>query len=98
MAGATAPTCEEILFRGFLLNRVALLLGGGASATGIAVIAQAMLFGSLHFYAGPQACAHAAYFALLMGLAYLAGGRNLWPLIMVHGIWNTVAIWSVYSG
>jgi uncharacterized protein len=88
---------EEFLFRGFLLNRIAAVLGGGILATAIGVGAQAALFGCLHFYAGPLACAHAAYFALLMGLAYLASGRNLWPLIAVHSIWNTVAIWGVYS-
>jgi hypothetical protein len=24
-------------------------------------------------------------------------GRNLWPLIAVHGVWNTVGIWGTYA-
>lgn len=90
--------CEEALFRGFLLNRVADALGGGRWALAIGVLAQAALFGMLHLYSGAFACVHAAMFALVMGAFYLLSGRNLWPLIVVHGIWDSIAIWSVYSG
>jgi membrane protease YdiL (CAAX protease family) len=90
--------CEEALFRGFLLNRVATLFGGGPIALAVAVIGQAMLFGSLHFYGGAVACAHAAFFGLMLGIAYLVGGRNLLPLMVVHGVWDTVGIWGVYTG
>jgi len=31
------------------------------------------------------------------GLFYVLLGRNLWPLIVVHGVWNTVGMWSTYS-
>ena len=90
--------CEEALFRGFLLNRVAALCGGGTPASVACVLAQALLFGSLHYYAGPVACADAAFFGLVMGVAYLVGGRNLLPLMVVHGVWDTVGIWGVYTG
>jgi uncharacterized protein len=98
IAWAVGGFCEELLFRGFLLNRVAALFGGGPAALAIGVIAQAMLFGSLHFYGGPVACAHATFFGLMLGIAYFAGGRNLLPLIVVHGVWDTVGIWGVYTG
>ncbi len=29
--------------------------------------------------------------------AYPLFGRNLWPLILVHGFSSSVAIWSVYA-
>jgi uncharacterized protein len=89
---------EECLFRGFLLNRVEKALGGGALALTVAVIAQAILFGSLHLYAGTFAFLYAALFGLTHGIFYVLGGRNLWPLIIVHGTWDTVGIWGVYSG
>jgi hypothetical protein len=88
---------EELLFRGFLLNRVAGLLGGTQSALAIGVVAQAVLFGALHFYGGGFAFLHATVFALANGVFYLAAGRNLWPLIVVHGVWNTIGIWGVYQ-
>ena len=31
------------------------------------------------------------------GIFYVLLGRNLWPLIVVHGVWNTVGIWSTYA-
>jgi hypothetical protein len=90
--------CEEALFRGFLLNRVATLCGGGRVAVAVGVVAQALLFGSLHLYGGPVACANATFFGLMLGIAYLAAGRNLLPLIVVHGMWDTIGIWGTYTG
>jgi membrane protease YdiL (CAAX protease family) len=48
---------EELLFRGFLFTRLELLLGGGLSATSattIALLGQAFLFGVGHWYLGPR--------------------------------------------
>ena len=87
---------EELLFRGFLLNRIADLLGGTKAALMAAVVAQAVLFGMLHLYGGGFAFLFAAVFALANGAFYLAAGRNLWPLIVVHGVWNSVQIWQLY--
>ena len=89
---------EELLFRGFLLDRVAKLLGNTAIALAVAAVAQAILFGMLHLYAGSFAFIYASLFAVTTAAFYLAGGRNLWPMILVHGTWDTVAMWSVYSG
>jgi membrane protease YdiL (CAAX protease family) len=30
-------------------------------------------------------------------LAYYLFGKNLWPLIVVHGVWNSVAISRMYG-
>jgi CAAX protease family protein len=89
--------CEETLFRGFLIQRVATLLGKNAAAVAAAIIAQALLFGALHLYGGTFAFLSAALFGLTHGIFYLAAGRNLLPLIAVHGTWDMVAIWDVYS-
>ena len=87
---------EELLFRGFLLNRISQLLGGTTAAFAAAVVAQAVLFGLLHLYGGGFAFLYATVFAIANGVFYLAAGRNLWPLILVHGVWNSVQIWGVY--
>ena len=89
--------CEETLFRGFLLRRVATVLGGGAAAIACGILAQALLFGALHLYAGTFAFLYAAVFGLAHGVFYLLASRNLLPLVVVHGIWDTVAIYGVYS-
>jgi len=87
---------EELLFRGFLLNAVARVVGHGCVGLGVGVVSQAALFGLLHLYQGSFGFIMAGLFALLYGVAYLVTGRNLWPLVLVHGTWNTVGIVNVY--
>ena len=89
--------CEECLFRGFLLNRVEALLGGGPAALVIAILAQAALFGTLHLYGGTFAFMYAALFGVVHALFYLLARRNLWPVILVHAVWDSVAFWGVYN-
>lgn len=89
---------EELLFRGFLLGRIEIALGGGRRATVAAIVAQAVVFGALHVYQGSFGAVSAGVFALVLGAGYVLAGRNLWPLILVHGIWNSVSIWGAYAG
>jgi CAAX protease family protein len=88
---------EECLFRGFLLTRIAQLFPAPSVGLALGVVAQAVLFGMLHLYAGSFAFLYATLFAVANGAFYLLLKRNLWPLIVVHGVWNTMAIWTVYS-
>lgn len=89
--------CEELLFRGFLLNKVATLCGGQGIGLAVGVIAQAVLFGLLHLYQGGFGFVFAFTMASAFGVGYLACRRNLWPLILVHGSWNSLAIYGIYS-
>ena len=88
---------EEALFRGFLLTRVSEVFANRNAGLVVGVVAQALLFGALHLYAGGFAFIFAALLALSSGIFYLLLGRNLWPLVAVHGVWNTVAMWGVYA-
>jgi len=88
---------EELLFRGFLLNRVAEMLGGSSSALGVGIVAQAVLFGLLHLYAAPSCACSRASRRWRAGIVYLLVKRNLWPLIVAHAVWNSVGIWGVYA-
>ena len=87
---------EELLFRGFLLNTIARVVGRGGVGFAVGVVAQAALFATLHLYQGTFGFVTAGLFALLFGVAYLATGRNLWPLIVAHGTWNSIGIANVY--
>lgn len=88
---------EECLFRGFLLNRVAEIFAGRALGLALGVVAQASLFGLLHYYSGSYAVVSAGVFAAVSGVFYLLIGRRLWPCVLAHGIWNSVSIWNVYQ-
>ena len=89
--------CEECLFRGFFLSRVEALLGGSGAALALAILAQAVFFGVLHLYGGSFAFMYATLFGAVHGFFYILAARNLWPLIAVHALWDSIAFWGVYS-
>ena len=88
----TAAFGEEVVFRGFLLGRLESLFSGAPFATGLAVLAQAILFGLAHYASGMVTVITAGLIGLVFGAAYIRGGRNLWPLILVHAIPDTISL------
>jgi membrane protease YdiL (CAAX protease family) len=88
---------EELVFRGFLLTRLELLLGGALSATATAVVGQALLFGVAHWYLGPRGVTTAGITGLLLGVVYLVDGRNLVPLIGAHGLADSLSLIAIYA-
>jgi len=97
LAWTQAAFGEEMVFRGFLLTRLEILLGGGLSAAVAAVIGQALLFGAGHWYLGPRGMTVAAAFGLILGVVYVFDGRNLAPLIIVHGFADSLSAIVIYA-
>jgi membrane protease YdiL (CAAX protease family) len=95
---ASAAFGEELVFRGFLLTRLEILLGGGLSATATAVAGQALLFGVAHWYLGLRGVSTAALIGLAYGVVYVCNGRNLAPLIVAHGLTDSLSLIAIYSG
>ena len=90
---------EEMLFRGFLLNRLERSFGGGRLAIWLAVAGQATLFGAAHiYYKGLLGGLVTAAAALVLGALYIAYRRNLWPLVLAHGFVNSIAFVAQYFG
>lgn len=87
---------EEILFRGYVIQRLALLAGSGAWAWMGAVIGQSVVFGLIHFYQGLSGIVITAVVGLQFGIALLAVGRNLWVLIIAHGLIDTVSLVLIF--
>lgn len=84
---------EEMLFRGFLFSRSEHVLRGAPCAAILAVIPQAVLFGQQHFYyQGMAGWVANGVMAAVSGLLYLAFDRRLWPLILSHGLSNTIGL------
>lgn len=81
--------CEELVYRCYLITRMAALLG----SSWIAVLVAATLFGSVHLYQGSEGALQAWF----MGLAY--GGlflwlRRIWPLAIAHAAHNLLIAYS----
>lgn len=83
---------EELLDRGFLINWFERLFSKTSLATTIAVLLQAMIFGFRHSYDISERSITVGIIGLVMGIAYIKFGRNLWPLIIAHCILNTMSM------
>jgi len=95
-AWVAAAFSEEFIFRGYLLNRIAALGNGTLLAWGFAIFVQAVVFGLGHLYAGPGVALTVGFGALFSGVFFLIAGRNLWALILAHGIWDTAGVTLIY--
>lgn len=87
----TAALGEELLLRGFVLDRITKVIGSsGTGAVLAAIVLQAAIFGTLHAYQGLGGVLLTGMAGLVLGLVWLAGGRNLWPGILLHGMINSL--------
>src|SRR6266404_1498774 len=87
-AAIAAGFYEEFMFRGFLMQGFAMLFGAGRGAWIVACVVQGALFGAAHAYQNPLGIAITGTLGVLMGLLVLALGRNLWPVIIGHGLFD----------
>ena len=88
----TQSMLEELLDRGFLITWFERALSSRWFATGVAVVLQAAIFGFRHSYDLSSRSITVGLIGLVMGVAYVSSGRNLWPLIFAHGLLNTMSM------
>jgi uncharacterized protein len=83
---------EEMLARGFILNRIGHVIGSSRTpAIFTAIVLQAAIFGSFHIYQGIGGVLMTGAAGLILGLVWLVGGRNLWPCFLLHGLIDFLA-------
>jgi uncharacterized protein len=92
----TAAFGEEIVFRGFLLNRAAGLPIGNPDWVLMVIAGQALLFGLAHAYQGLGGVIVTGVLGLALGVLTYAANGDLWPAIIVHGLINTVSLTAIY--
>lgn len=83
---------EELLDRGFLINWFEKLFSITSVATILAVLLQAAIFGFRHSNDLSERSITVGLIGLVMGIAYVKFGRNLWPLIIAHCVLNTMSM------
>lgn len=89
---------EEVVYRAFLINRVAELSGGGKVALRWAVVFSAVVFGLVHYDWGWMGIGQTTFMGLALGMAYLIVGRNLWITILAHTYMDTILFVQLYLG
>jgi len=91
-----AAVGEELLMRGLLLNRLADIFGHSSSCWIVAMIIHAAVFGMLHISQGIPGIMATGVVALIFGAACLFGKRKLFPVILAHGLINTISVTAYY--
>lgn len=89
---------EEFVYRGYLLNRIAQLLGGARRAWLVGLCATTVVFGLGHAYQGASGVIDTALFGFLFGVLYVLAGRNLWVAVIAHGVADTTAFVLLFFG
>lgn len=89
---------EEISYRGYLVTRAADVGARSKTAYWIAIVLVSVLFGYGHYYKGPSGMVDSGMAGLILGVAYLLSGRNLWVCILAHGFIDTVGVVSAFFG
>ncbi len=97
-AWTLAAYCEEMLYRGYLQNRVEDLIQNASFKFNTGALASAMLFGLAHTYQGWAGVATSVLFGLVLSAVYHLGGRSLWVCILFHGVFNTPGFDFIYLG
>ena len=87
---------EELAFRIVLMRGIAFSLGDSRTAFGIALIAQAILFGLIHAYQGPAGIIGAGINGLIFGGLTLAARGSIWPAAIAHGTSTSIGILTLY--
>lgn len=90
---------EELVYRGYLMNRLAGLLRGTRAAWIASLfVISAVVFGCSHTGQGATGILENIWDGLLLGAVYLACGRNLTAVIVAHGVTDTVDLLLLYLG
>ena len=89
---------EEMVYRGYLMNRVAGLFRKPKVAWTISLVVVSFVFGLGHLDQGVTGQVENMIDGLLLGVIFLATGCNMWAAIIAHGVTDTVDILLMYLG
>lgn len=89
---------EEVIYRGFLITRIAEMGGSGKTWSRIAVLISAIVFGLVHFQWGPMGIVQTGFMGLALGISFILVKRNLWILVLAHAYMDAILMIQMYLG
>lgn len=98
LAWTLAAFGEELVYRGYLMNRVADIFNRTRPAWIISLIIVHLGFGLAHAYQGITGIIDEGLSGLLLGLIYLRTGGNLSVPIIAHGLSDTIDFFLIFLG
>lgn len=93
----TAAIPEEIVYRGFLIERFDSLFDDRKWSATYAVLAQALVFGLVHFQWGVGGIFLTMIMGAVWGFGFLLCGRNLWIVIIAHSTAHVALVAQLYT-
>jgi membrane protease YdiL (CAAX protease family) len=94
-----AGLAEELVFRGYFINRLQAMLGTSAASGVFIVLITAGIFGPAHYLTqGFFGALQGTIVGVLFAAAYLLNGQRLWSLIIAHAAFDVLAIYLIYAG
>jgi CAAX protease family protein len=98
LAWTLAAFGEEMVWRGYLMNRVAGLGNRTRTAWIISLVLVNSVFGLAHSYQGVTGIIDEGFMGLLLGVVYLATGCNLAVPIVAHGVGDSIDLLLLFLG
>ncbi len=89
---------EEIIYRGYVMNRVSDLFGNSETGWIISLLFSSLLFGAIHYYQGFSGMLSTGISGVFFGAYFLASGRNLWAAVLAHGVSNSIGFILIFLG
>ena len=89
---------EEIIGRGFIIDRLLVVFERTFNPSFLAIAASAMIFGSVHFYQGIAGVVDNTCTGIIFGTLYLNQGRNLWSNFLSHGFIDSIVVLIFFFG
>jgi membrane protease YdiL (CAAX protease family) len=87
---------EEFFYRGYIMKRVADILGNNNRRWIIGAIISSFLFGLTHAYQGYSGMITTGVVGFILAMAFYRNRSNLAVSILTHGIYNTLGILLIY--
>jgi len=97
-AWISAAIGEELIFRGYLLSQLLTFMGNRLPAQIVAVLLGAAVFGLSHHTQGLVGGLLTGITGALMGAIFLLSRRNIWAVILAHGLIDTWGVLTLYWG
>lgn len=97
-AWIVAALGEELVYRGYLMTRIADLLGGTRASWRVSLVVVSIVFGLAHHGQGWTGEIENLIDGLLLGGVYLACGRKLAVPIVAHGVQDTIDVLLIFLG
>jgi membrane protease YdiL (CAAX protease family) len=87
---------EEVIYRGFLINRISELGLNNKISSIISVIISAIIFGFVHYEWGAMGIVQTGFMGLALGLCYIYMKKKLWIMVFAHAYMDTILMLQLY--